>query len=139
MKFLFAAGGTGGHINPALAVAQYIRDKYPDSEIIFVGTSDRMEAQLVPSAGFELRTIKISGFQRGLSLSSIRFNIKTAYNILTSSKEAKKIIPLSISSVTIQCLEINLTEKVNLYSGNTHTHTHTHTHTLTKEITDSKK
>ncbi len=92
MKFLFAAGGTGGHINPALAVAQYIRDKYPDSEIIFVGTSDRMEAQLVPAAGFELRTIKISGFQRGFSFSNIKFNLKTAYNILTSSKEAKKII-----------------------------------------------
>ncbi|MBR5273514.1 MAG: undecaprenyldiphospho-muramoylpentapeptide beta-N-acetylglucosaminyltransferase [Clostridia bacterium] len=92
MKFLFAAGGTGGHINPALAVAQYIRDKYPDSEIIFVGTSDRMEAQLVPAAGFELRTIKISGFQRGFSFSNIKFNVKTAFNIFTSSKEAKKII-----------------------------------------------
>lgn len=92
MKFLFAAGGTGGHINPALAVAQYIRERYPDSEIIFVGTSDRMEAQLVPAAGFELRTIKISGFQRGFSFSNIKFNIKTAYHIITSSKEAKKII-----------------------------------------------
>lgn len=92
MRFLFAAGGTGGHINPALAVAQYIREKYPDSEIIFVGTSDRMEARLVPAAGFELRTIKISGFQRGLSFSNIKFNLKTAYHIITSSKEAKKII-----------------------------------------------
>ena len=92
MRILFAAGGTGGHINPALAVAQYITEKYPDSEIIFVGTSDRMEAQLVPAAGFELRTIKISGFKRSFSLSSIKFNLKTAYHIITSSKEAKKII-----------------------------------------------
>ncbi len=92
MKFLFAAGGTGGHINPALAVAQYIRERYPDSEIVFVGTSDRMEAQLVPAAGFELRTIKISGFQRGFSLSNIKFNIKTAFHIITSSKEARNII-----------------------------------------------
>lgn len=92
MKFLFAAGGTGGHINPALAVAQYIRERYPDSEIVFVGTSDRMEAQLVPAAGFELKTIEISGFQRSFSLSSIKFNVKTAFHIITSSKEAKKII-----------------------------------------------
>ena len=59
MKILFAAGGTGGHINPALATAGEIRERYPDAEILFVGTKDKMEAKLVPAAGFDFATIKI--------------------------------------------------------------------------------
>lgn len=55
MKILFATGGTAGHINPALAVASYIREKYPDSEILFVGTADHMESRLVPNAGFDFK------------------------------------------------------------------------------------
>ena len=67
MKILFATGGTAGHINPALAVASYIREKYPESEIMFVGTADHMESRLVPNAGFDFKTIKISGlFEFGL-------------------------------------------------------------------------
>lgn len=50
MKILFATGGTAGHINPALAVASYIRENYPESEIMFVGTADHMESRLVPNA-----------------------------------------------------------------------------------------
>ena len=50
MKILFATGGTAGHINPALAIASYIREKYPESEIMFVGTADHMESRLVPNA-----------------------------------------------------------------------------------------
>ena len=53
MRILFAAGGTGGHINPALAVAGEIRERYPDAEILFVGTKEKMEARLVPAAGFD--------------------------------------------------------------------------------------
>ena len=64
MKILFATGGTAGHINPALAVASYIRENYPESEIMFVGTADHMESRLVPNAGFDFKTIKISGFRR---------------------------------------------------------------------------
>ena len=67
MKILFATGGTAGHINPALAVASYIREKYPDSEILFVGTADHMESRLVPNAGFDFKTIKISGFRRSFA------------------------------------------------------------------------
>ena len=60
MKILFATGGTAGHINPALAVASYIRETHPESEILFVGTADHMESRLVPNAGFDFKTIKIS-------------------------------------------------------------------------------
>ena len=92
MKILFAAGGTGGHINPALAVAGEIRERHPDAEILFVGTKDKMEAKLVPNAGFDFTTIKISGFQRQLTLENIIRNIKTVWYLLTCGRRVKKII-----------------------------------------------
>ncbi|MBQ9531471.1 MAG: undecaprenyldiphospho-muramoylpentapeptide beta-N-acetylglucosaminyltransferase [Eubacterium sp.] len=92
MKFLFATGGTAGHINPALASAQYIRENNPDSEIMFIGTADHMEARLVPAAGFEFKTIEINGFRRSLSPSAIIYNVKTVIKLLKSEKESKRII-----------------------------------------------
>ena len=92
MRFLFATGGTAGHINPALATAQYLRECYPDSRIMFIGTSDHMEARLVPAAGFEFKTIEINGFRRSLSPKAIIYNVKTVAKILKSEKESKKII-----------------------------------------------
>lgn len=92
MKILFAAGGTGGHINPALAVAGQIRKDYPDAEILFVGTKDKMEARLVPQADFDFTTIKISGFQRKITLENIIRNIKTILYLLMCSSRVKKIL-----------------------------------------------
>lgn len=92
MKILFATGGTAGHINPALAVASYIRENNNDAEILFIGTSDHMEARLVPNAGFEFRTINISGFRRSFSPKAIIHNIKTILRIFTSKIASKKII-----------------------------------------------
>lgn len=92
MKILFATGGTAGHINPALAVASYIREKYPDSEILFVGTADHMESRLVPNAGFDFKTIKISGFRRSFAPKAIAHNIKTVCQLVTSNSACKKII-----------------------------------------------
>lgn len=92
MKILFATGGTAGHINPALAVASYIRETVPDSEILFVGTADHMEARLVPQAGFQFKSIEISGFRRSFSPSAISHNIKTVLRLIKSSGESKKII-----------------------------------------------
>ncbi len=91
-KILIATGGTGGHINPALAVAGYIRDNYPKAQILFVGTAVKMEAQLVPAAGYDFKTIDIQGFSRDLSLSGIKQNVGTAIKLLKSSSQAKKII-----------------------------------------------
>ena len=91
-KILFATGGTGGHINPALAVAGYVRENYPKAEILFVGTADRMEAQLVPAAGYDFRTIEIQGFSRELNLEGLRHNIKTVELLMKSEGQAKKII-----------------------------------------------
>lgn len=91
-RILIAAGGTGGHINPALGTAGYIKEKHPDAEIVFVGTADKMEAKLVPEAGYELRTIEISGFWRSFSPEAIKHNLGTVSKLLKSSSQAKKII-----------------------------------------------
>ena len=92
MRFLFATGGTAGHINPALAVASYIKEQYPDSEILFIGTADHMEARLVPNAGFDFKTIKINGFKRSLSPKAIAANIKPVFRLFDSQKPSKNII-----------------------------------------------
>jgi UDP-N-acetylglucosamine--N-acetylmuramyl-(pentapeptide) pyrophosphoryl-undecaprenol N-acetylglucosamine transferase len=92
MRFLFATGGTAGHINPALASASYLREKYPESEFLFIGTGDHMEARLVPAAGFDFKTIEINGFKRSFSPKAIADNLKTVGKLLKSEKESKKII-----------------------------------------------
>lgn len=92
MKVLIAAGGTGGHVNPALAVAGEIRKRYPDAEICFVGTSDRIEAEIVPAAGYPLKTIDIKGLRRGFTPKDIKENISTAIKLVKSSGDVKKII-----------------------------------------------
>lgn len=92
MKILFATGGTAGHINPALAVASYIRENYKDSDILFVGTADHMEARLVPKSGFRFETVDISGFRRSFSPSAIKHNVQTVFRIFKSKGQSKKII-----------------------------------------------
>ena len=88
MRVLMTGGGTGGHVNPALAIADIIKRNQPGSEIAFVGTKRGIENSLVPKAGYKLYHINIQGIKRSLSLS----NLKTAYLVMTSPREAKKII-----------------------------------------------
>lgn len=92
MRILFAAGGTGGHINPALSVAQEVRSRYPDAEILFVGTKEKMEANLVPKAGFNFASINISGFQRSFAFSDIIYNLGTLKKLMFVTGQCKKII-----------------------------------------------
>lgn len=92
MRILFAGGGTAGHINPALAIAGYVRDNLPDIEILYVGAKGGMEERLVPEAGFNFKSITISGFKRSMSLSAIKNNIITVKRAFTASAESKKII-----------------------------------------------
>ena len=92
MHILFAGGGTAGHINPALAVAGYIREKHPDAHISYIGTPDKLEAKLVPEMGYNFRTISVAGFQRKLTLENIGKNISAAKKAITSSINAKKIL-----------------------------------------------
>ena len=88
MKVMMTGGGTGGHIYPAIAIADTIKDNQPDALIIFVGTSKGMENRLVPRAGYPLEHIEIQGLKRSLSLS----NIKTAFLTITSVSRAKKLL-----------------------------------------------
>lgn len=92
MKVLMACGGTGGHINPALAIADIIKSKYPDAEFLFAGTPKGMEAKLVPAAGYRLDTIKVAGFQRRLSVKNVGRNIRAAAYLASSGRRAKEII-----------------------------------------------
>ncbi len=92
MKIVFAAGGTGGHINPALSAAGEVQRRYPDAEILFIGTANHMEARLVPAAGFAFKTIEIAGFQRKPTPKNIIKNIKTVGLLFKSTGEVKKIL-----------------------------------------------
>lgn len=92
MRILFAAGGTGGHINPALAIAGTIKARHPEAEILFAGTPWGMEAKFVPDANYDFVPIKVRGIERGFSFKAIKGNIKTIRYLLTATSRAKKII-----------------------------------------------
>ena len=88
MRFLLAGGGTGGHINPALAIADIIKNNFPDPEIAFVGTKKGMENLLVGREGYPIYHIEARGFQRSLSPR----NIAAAWYYVTSPMKAKKLM-----------------------------------------------
>ena len=88
MRVIISAAGTGGHINPAISIANKIREKEPDSEILFIGTSRGLENDLVPRAGYELKTISAYGFEKEVTIT----NLKHLYQTVKSAKEVKKII-----------------------------------------------
>lgn len=92
MKYLLAGGGTAGHINPAIAIAQSIKAHEPDAQILFVGNEGGMEQRLVPSSGFEIRSISIRGFKRSLSPKALVENIGTVIKAASASNASKKII-----------------------------------------------
>ena len=92
MRILMTGGGTAGHINPALAIAELLKKEYPDAEFLFVGAKGRMETQLVPAAGYPIRTVSVRGFQRRLSLKNIGRNILAAANVFTASAASARII-----------------------------------------------
>ena len=92
MNFLFACGGTAGHINPAIAVAGRLKELMPESKFLFVGAKGKMEEDLVPRAGYEIELIEITNIQRSLSPAGIKHNLKTALNVVKSLGASKRII-----------------------------------------------
>jgi UDP-N-acetylglucosamine--N-acetylmuramyl-(pentapeptide) pyrophosphoryl-undecaprenol N-acetylglucosamine transferase len=72
-RYLLAGGGTAGHVNPLLALAEYIRNNEPDAKILTLGTEEGLESRLVPARGFELRTIARLPFPRKLNAYALRF------------------------------------------------------------------
>lgn len=101
MKVLLVGGGSGGHINPALAIAGYLRKREPNTEILYVGAKGGMEERLVPKAGYTLETITISGFQRKLSFENLKRNAQTVKRMFSSSVEAKRIIERFAPDISI--------------------------------------
>lgn len=87
-KIIISGGGTGGHIFPALAIADEIRRRYPDAEILFIGANDRMEMQRMPAAGYKIIGLPVRGLKRSLSLE----NISVVSDFFKSTRKAKKII-----------------------------------------------
>ncbi|HMN47568.1 MAG TPA: undecaprenyldiphospho-muramoylpentapeptide beta-N-acetylglucosaminyltransferase [Ignavibacteriaceae bacterium] len=83
-RFLFAGGGTGGHLYPAIAVADEIKRLKPESEILFVGTKSKIEGRVIPQLGYGFKSIWIKGFSRKFNLSNILFPIKLVVSILQS-------------------------------------------------------
>ncbi len=83
-RFLFAAGGTGGHLFPAIAVAEAIRKAKPESEFLFLGTADKLESKIIPSEGFNFKPLWISGFSRQLTLKNIMFPLKLFVSMMQS-------------------------------------------------------
>ncbi len=92
MHIVFAGGGTAGHINPAIAVAGYIKQVCPDCKISFVGTKRGMESRLVPMSGYDFYTIDVAGFQRKITVKNIFRNISAAYKAVASSFASKKLL-----------------------------------------------
>ena len=92
MKFLFACGGTAGHVNPAVGVADLLREKMPDCGILFIGAEGQMETELVPREGYEIRTIPISNLRRSFSPEGIAHNLKAAEELVRSIPAAKGIL-----------------------------------------------
>ena len=92
MKVLIACGGTGGHINPGLAIAGIIAEQVPDAEFLFVGTPDGMEAELIPAAGYRMEFVKAAGFQRSLSPQNIVRNFKALGYLAASGGHARAIV-----------------------------------------------
>ena len=92
MNVIFTCGGTGGHINPAIAVANILKERQPDVKILFIGAQGHMEEKLVPAAGFDLVTLPGSGLSRKLNLAGIKKNINAIKCVITAVGKCKKII-----------------------------------------------
>lgn len=93
LKFIVSGGGTGGHIFPAVAIADALRKIHPDCDILFIGAKDRMEMEKVPKAGYQIEGLWISGIQRKLSVDNLMFPIKLASSLWKASKILKRFKP----------------------------------------------
>ena len=93
MKVLLAGGGTGGHVYPAIAIANKIKEHNPDCEILFVGTKNGIESEIVPKAGFELKTVTVQGFKRKIDFDNVKRVFKLCKGLEQSRRIVKKYKP----------------------------------------------
>lgn len=98
-RILIAAGGTGGHVYPAIAIADALKEEDADSEILFVGTKDHMEWKAVPKAGYDIANVWISGFHRRITLKNLLFPVK----LLTALIQSLNILRSFKPQVVVSC------------------------------------
>lgn len=91
MNVAFAAGGTGGHINPALAIADKLKEVFPDTKILFIGSPDGLESKLAKKAGYDFAPVKMAGIQRKLTPHNIKLNFQAVHYYLNAGKRIRKI------------------------------------------------
>jgi UDP-N-acetylglucosamine--N-acetylmuramyl-(pentapeptide) pyrophosphoryl-undecaprenol N-acetylglucosamine transferase len=99
MKFIISGGGTGGHIFPAVAIANEIRRRQPDAEILFVGANGRMEMTRVPEAGYEIVGLDITGLQRRLTPQNILFPVRVFRSVRKAGKLIQEFRPDAVVGV----------------------------------------
>ena len=90
MNLIFTCGGTAGHINPAIAIAKMMQERYPDARILFIGATGHMEEKLVPQAGFAVKCLPGSGLSRKLNLAGIKKNLYAVKCVLDAVRECKR-------------------------------------------------
>ncbi|MBE7646082.1 undecaprenyldiphospho-muramoylpentapeptide beta-N-acetylglucosaminyltransferase [Tenacibaculum finnmarkense genomovar ulcerans] len=93
INVIISGGGTGGHIYPAIAIANEIKERYPSAKILFVGASDKMEMQKVPEAGYEIKGLWISGIQRKITFKNLLFPVKLVHSLWKAHVIIKKFKP----------------------------------------------
>ena len=93
INILISGGGTGGHIYPAIAIANELKMRYPEANFLFVGAKDKMEMEKVPQAGYEIKGLWIAGIQRKLTLDNLSFPFKLIHSLWCASKIIKKFKP----------------------------------------------
>jgi UDP-N-acetylglucosamine--N-acetylmuramyl-(pentapeptide) pyrophosphoryl-undecaprenol N-acetylglucosamine transferase len=96
INILISGGGTGGHIYPAISIANELKKKYANANFLFVGAKDRMEMQKVPQAGYEIKGLWISGLQRKLTIKNLAFPVKLFSSFLKAYKIIKKFEPIIV-------------------------------------------
>ena len=92
-KFILSGGGTGGHIYPAIAIANELKRRFPDADFLFVGAKDRMEMEKVPKAGYEIEGLWITGLQRKLTLKNLMFPFKLISSLIKAGKIVSRFQP----------------------------------------------
>ena len=90
---MISGGGTGGHIYPAIAIANAWKEEFPDSEILFVGALGKMEMQKVPEAGYQIEGLPVAGLQRRLTLENLKFPFKLLNSLMQARKMVKDFKP----------------------------------------------
>lgn len=101
MTFIIVCGGTAGHINPGLSIAEELRERVPKAKIIFIGADRALEKQLIPKAGYGLLNIKMTGIRRGFLPADIVYNVKTLAKVISAQRKAMIILRREMPSAVI--------------------------------------